>query len=104
MFRLKLDQLMFERNLNFTDVANLTGIRYSTVRDMRNNKVKVWSPEHLDKLMKLFNLTHVDQLIEYCDDDQDRLFRQLEQQLDSLSEEERQRLLRKLTEKYGEGD
>lgn len=104
MLRLKLDELLFERKLSTRQVSQLTGIRYSTMLDMRSHQSKVWSPEHLDKLMKVFNLTHVDQLIEYCDDDQDRLFRQLEQQLDSLSEEERQRLLRKLTEKYGEAD
>lgn len=63
MLRLKLEELRGKQSLR--QISEVTGIRWNTLSDMEKNIAKHWPPEHLEKLMKYFNLTRIDQLIEY---------------------------------------
>ena len=68
MLRLKLDDAMHARRLNANKVSEMTGIRYSTVRDMELNKSKAWSPENLTKIMEALDIEDVTELFEYVKD------------------------------------
>lgn len=70
MIRLKLDKLLFEKRMNPNQLSKLTGIRYATILDMVENKSKAWSPANLDKVYKVLELTSVDDLIEYVEDEE----------------------------------
>ncbi|MDQ0114382.1 helix-turn-helix domain-containing protein [Paenibacillus harenae] len=69
MLRLKLDELMHEKRTNANKLAELTGIRYPTVRDMELNKSKAWSPDNLNKIMAALGIEDVSELIEYVKDE-----------------------------------
>lgn len=71
MIRLKLDYVLFEKKISAKQLADLTGIRYPTVLDMRDNKSKAWSPEHLDKIMQVLEIEHIGELIEYQKEQED---------------------------------
>lgn len=65
MLKLKLSELIEERDLNTRQLSKLTGIRWNTIADMAENKSKAWSPENLDKIMVALELDDISQLIEY---------------------------------------
>ncbi|RPE03294.1 helix-turn-helix domain-containing protein [Paenibacillus polymyxa] len=65
MFRLKLDELLYEKRLNPNKLAKMTGIRYATITDMVENKSKHWSLENLEKIMIALGLNDTSELIEY---------------------------------------
>ncbi|MNV17407.1 hypothetical protein D3C71_1081950 [compost metagenome] len=69
MFRLKLEQILYDKRLNANQLSEMTGIRYPTISDMVKNKSKAWSPSNLEKVYRALELTCVDDLIEYVDDE-----------------------------------
>lgn len=71
MIRLRLDYVLFEKKISANQLAKLTGIRYPTILDMKDNKSKSWSPEHLDKIMEVLEIEDVNELIEYKKEQED---------------------------------
>lgn len=69
MLRLKIDKLLYDKRLNVNQLSKMTGIRYPTVADMAENKVKHWVPENLNKIMEALKLKDVSELIEYVPDE-----------------------------------
>ncbi len=71
MVRLKLEELMHERGMNPRQLSNLTGIRWNTVDDMAKNKAKHWSPDNINKIMAVLELTDISDLIEYKEEQEE---------------------------------
>ncbi|ETT58166.1 helix-turn-helix transcriptional regulator [Paenibacillus sp. FSL H8-0457] len=69
MFKLKLDRILFEKRMNANQLSEMTGIRYPTILDMVKNKSKAWSPDNLDKVYKALELTSINELIEYVNEE-----------------------------------
>lgn len=69
MFKLKLDRILFEKRMNANQLSEMTGIRYPTILDMVKNKSKAWSPNNLDKVYKALELTSINELIEYVNEE-----------------------------------
>ena len=69
MFKLKLNRILFEKRMNANQLSELTGIRYPTILDMVKNKSKAWSPDNLDKVYKALELTSINELIEYVNEE-----------------------------------
>lgn len=65
MLKLKLGQIMRDKNINTRQLSELSGVRWNTVRDMEQNVAKHWSPENLEKIMLVLGITEVSQLFEY---------------------------------------
>ncbi|MEK4355220.1 helix-turn-helix transcriptional regulator [Paenibacillus sp. FSL R5-0475] len=65
MLKLKIRELRELEKLSVRQLSEATGIRWNTLSDMEKNTAKHWPPEHLETLMKYFNLKQIDQLIEY---------------------------------------
>lgn len=65
MLKLKLDQLMTEKEINARQLSELTGIRWNTIDDMAKNKSKTWSVENLEKITKVLEIGSINELIEY---------------------------------------
>jgi DNA-binding Xre family transcriptional regulator len=71
MLRLKIKQLREKEDMSVSQLSEATGIRWNTLSDMEKNAAKHWPPEHLETLLKFFNLTHISELIEYTKDEED---------------------------------
>ena len=69
MFKLKLNRILFEKRMNANQLSELTGIRFPTILDMVKNKSKAWSPDNLDKVYKALELTSINELIEYVNEE-----------------------------------
>ncbi len=63
--KLKLDKVLYEKRINMNQLSEMTGIRYATISDMKNNKAKHWSVENLNKIMAALDLKNASELIEY---------------------------------------
>jgi transcriptional regulator with XRE-family HTH domain len=71
MLRLKIQELREAEKLSVRQLSEATSIRWNTLSDMEKNTAKHWPPEHLETLLKFFNLTHISELIEYTKDEED---------------------------------
>ena len=65
MLRLKLKQIMFEKDWNVRQLSEATGIRWNTIDDMMENKSKRWTVENLEKVMAALEIDDINELIEY---------------------------------------
>lgn len=50
--RLKLNELLSDRNLSHRQFASMVGIRHPTISQMSNNQSKMISLDNLDKICK----------------------------------------------------
>ncbi|WP_340394941.1 helix-turn-helix transcriptional regulator [Paenibacillus sp. FSL E2-0177] len=71
MLRLKIQELREAEKLSVRQLSEATSIRWNTLSDMEKNTAKHWPLEHLETLLKFFNLTHISELIEYTKDEED---------------------------------
>ncbi|RXZ84598.1 XRE family transcriptional regulator [Paenibacillaceae bacterium] len=68
MLRLRIGERIEELGLNTRQVSQMAGVRWNTVDDLAKNKAKHWSPENLEKIMKVLDIKSVEDLIEYKDE------------------------------------
>jgi DNA-binding Xre family transcriptional regulator len=71
LLRLKIDKILEKRtDITMYKLHMLTGIRPNTISDLVNNRAKQWSPDNLEKIYKALELSSVDDLIEYVEDEE----------------------------------
>lgn len=63
MLILKIEEIMKEKNLNTSNLSEMTGIRWNTVNDMVKNTAKHWVPENLEKIMDALDIEDMSDLI-----------------------------------------
>lgn len=56
---------MYARRLNSNKVSEMTGIRYSSVRDMEKNQSNPGALKNLNKIMEALKIEDISDLIEY---------------------------------------
>ncbi|BFH16356.1 helix-turn-helix transcriptional regulator [Paenibacillus melissococcoides] len=71
MIRLKLDEILKQRDISMYKLHQMTGIRPNTVSDLVNNKAKQWSPEALNTIFKALELESIHDLIEFVEDEKE---------------------------------
>lgn len=71
MIRLKLDEILRQRDISMYKLHQMTGIRPNTVSDLVNNKAKHWSPEALNTIFKVLELESIHDLIEFVEDEKE---------------------------------
>lgn len=68
MLRLKLADIMDKKRINTKQLSDATGIRWNTIDDLAKNKARHWSPENLEKIMRVLEIKKIDDLIEYVEE------------------------------------
>lgn len=71
MLKLKLDRIMFDKKYNTKQLSEEIGVRWNTVDDLVKNRAKNWSPETLNKIMEVFGIEDINELIEYEKEQED---------------------------------
>lgn len=69
MLRLKIMKLREGKGISVRQLSEETGIRWNTLNDMEKGTAKHWPPEHLNTLMRYFELRDVSELIEYVNEE-----------------------------------
>lgn len=65
MIALKIKQLREQKGISVRQLSEDTGIRWNTLSDMEKGTAKHWPPEHLETLLRYFELKEISDLIEY---------------------------------------
>ena len=60
MLRIRLAVLLAERKMNVADLHRITGIRYNTLNDYKNEMALSIRLEHIDKICYALNCTPAD--------------------------------------------
>lgn len=63
MIRIRLDEILKERNLTLTWLSEQTGIRYATLIDIKNSNVRV-NLDYLSIIADFFGIEDMNELFE----------------------------------------
>jgi putative transcriptional regulator len=63
-FRLKIKQVLQERNMTQRELYELTGIREATLSELANNSRTVINKSHLGKIMDALDITKLEDILE----------------------------------------
>lgn len=61
--RVKLDEVLKDRNMSQKDLAELTGIRPAAISELYNNQRKSINREHIEKIAAALNISDINELI-----------------------------------------
>lgn len=62
--RIKLDEVLKQRNLTQKQLVEMTGIRAAAISELYNNQRKSINKEHLEKIAKALDINDINELIE----------------------------------------
>jgi len=68
-FKVNLDEKVKEVGLNFTELSLLTGIRYASINELKNNKKVTLNLQHVLAIMVALRIKSFDELFEITFDD-----------------------------------
>ena len=72
MIRTLVKELIEENNDSIKNVSKQTGLTTSTLTKWYDNSITTYANSTLDKLMKYFDLSNVNQILFYIDDENAR--------------------------------
>lgn len=61
--RVKLDEVLKDRNMSQKELAKLTGIRPAAISELYNNQRKSINREHIEKIAAALNISDISELI-----------------------------------------
>lgn len=61
--RVKLDEVLKDRNMSQKELAELTGIRPAAISELYNNQRKSINREHIEKIAAALNISDINELI-----------------------------------------
>lgn len=61
--RIKLDELLKERNITQKELAEITGIRPAAISELYNNQRKSINREHIEKIAEALKINDISQII-----------------------------------------
>ena len=64
LFRLKIKQLLEDRNMTQRDLADMTGLREAAISEMINGTRTVINKSHIAKIMDALDLTDLNDILE----------------------------------------
>lgn len=63
-FRVKLKDALFERGMTQKELAEVTGLRESTISEIASNSRSTINKAHLSKIMDALDMNELDQILE----------------------------------------
>jgi DNA-binding Xre family transcriptional regulator len=66
--RVKLDEVLKDRNMSQKELAKLTGIRPAAISELYNNQRKSINREHIEKIAAALNISDISELITIVDE------------------------------------
>jgi putative transcriptional regulator len=66
--RIKLDEVLKDRNMSQKELAKLTGIRPAAISELYNNQRKSINREHIEKIAAALNISDISELITIVDE------------------------------------
>lgn len=60
--KLRIKVLLAERDMTQKDLAEITGLSTRLVSDLANNKTKLYSKDALEKIIKAFDISDINEL------------------------------------------
>jgi putative transcriptional regulator len=63
--KVRLKELLIERNLTQKELAKLTGLREATITAIARNTTSAINKEHLVKIMKALNITEITRILKF---------------------------------------
>jgi putative transcriptional regulator len=66
--RVKLDEVLKDRNMSQKELAELTGIRPAAISELYNNQRKSINREHIEKIAAALNISDISELITIVDE------------------------------------
>jgi putative transcriptional regulator len=66
--RIKLDEVLKDRNMSQKELARLTGIRPAAISELYNNQRKSINREHIEKIAAALNISDISELITIVDE------------------------------------
>lgn len=63
--RLKLKEIMKERNITQLELSKLTGIRQAAISDMANNRRDTINKDHFKAICKVLEIESFDDILEW---------------------------------------
>jgi putative transcriptional regulator len=61
--RVKLDEVLKDRNMSQKELAELTGIRPAAISELYNNQRKSINRDHIEKIAAALNISDINELI-----------------------------------------
>jgi putative transcriptional regulator len=61
--RVKLDEVLKDRNMSQKELAGLTGIRPAAISELYNNQRKSINREHIEKIAAALDISDINELI-----------------------------------------
>lgn len=61
--RVKLDEVLKDRNMSQKELAELTGIRPAAISELYNNQRKSINREHIEKIAAALDISDISELI-----------------------------------------
>jgi putative transcriptional regulator len=66
--RIKLDEVLKDRNMSQKELARLTGIRPAAISELYNNQRKSINREHIEKIAAALDISDISELITIVDE------------------------------------
>jgi putative transcriptional regulator len=63
-FRLRIKQILLERNITQKELAEMTGLREATISEISNNSRTVINKSHLSNIMDALDITKLEDILE----------------------------------------